>query len=167
MDNNIYILIIILLTILIIFYGGHYNFELIEYDTNYFSSLNVIKIYESKLQSLNIKFDDYIDVTNQIKLTDIIIPNLIKIFLLKIKPFSFFNINKLIDNLNKKSIIMIIFNHNSHNNIELLIKNKNNIGYFYSLDKQISLTGFFNIYNNSEELINLTIFLIKKPFWFY
>ena len=63
--------------------------------------------------------------------------------------------------------MMIIFNHNKVNDLELLVGlDKNSNGYFYDLKKDISITGLYNIYNNSENSINITIFIIKKPFWY-
>ena len=75
--------------------------------------------------------------------------------------------------------MMILFNHKKYNNLELLVDNSeqnlykhNNVpisseslGYFYDLEKSISITGIFHIYNNSAEPIYLTCFILKKPFW--
>jgi hypothetical protein len=73
---------------------------------------------------------------------------------------------------------MIIFNHNKHNNLELLINDNYQINktdvinlnissnkYFYDLEKNISITGIYHIYNNSNEPIIITCFILKKPFW--
>ena len=71
----------------------------------------------------------------------------------------------------------MIFNHKKHNNLELLIdtekfdlnENSNipaqSYGYFYDLEKVISIVGIYHIYNNSNEQINITCFILKKPFW--
>ena len=169
MNDILYILIIILLTIMIIFYGGHNNRELIEYDSNFFLNFNNILIYEKKLQIYNHNFidEDYIDISTYIPLSETLIPNLIKPYFIYIKPYSYFNINKLIKELNKKSLIMIIFNHNNNNNLELLLNIENNIAFNYKINKKISINAIYNIYNNSDTIINLTLFILKKPYWYY
>ena len=43
--------------------------------------------------------------------------------------------------------------------------NINSYGYFYDLEKSISITGIYHIYNNSIEPIYITCFILKKPFW--
>ena len=37
---------------------------------------------------------------------------------------------------------------------------------YYDLEKIISITSIYHIYNNSNENIIITCFLLKKPFWF-
>ena len=62
---------------------------------------------------------------------------------------------------------MIIYNHNKINNLELIVSSDNSNGYFYDLTKIISITEIYPIYNNSNETIIITLFIIKKPFWHY
>jgi hypothetical protein len=84
---------------------------------------------------------------------------------------------------------MVIYNHNifsenkdnfsninsSLNNLFLLLdSNKECIdnkcktyGYYYKISKKISILDIYPIYNNSNQTINLTIFIIKKSFWHY
>ena len=70
----------------------------------------------------------------------------------------------------KNNFIMIIFNHNNVNNIELIVNREINIekntSYLYSLINKISITGIYDIYNNNDVDIYITIFIVKKPFWY-
>ena len=176
MDNYLYIIIIIGLTIFIVFYGGHNSQNKIEYDTDYFSNLNTIILFENKLLSIKKnQFDfstvNFYNIDDFLPLSHNIIPNFINCFYIKINPLSLFNINNIVDKNESKNIIMIIFNHAKYNNIELQINNfkehSNNYGYFYKLKHNISVVGIYNIYNNSNEFIYITCFIIKKPFWYY
>lgn len=172
MNEFTYILIIILLTIFILLYGGHNNQDLVEYNSNYFQNLNRIIIFEKKLQVYNSKANfadkDFINIKDYIKMSLCLIPNLVDLFFINIKSHSFFTIDKIFDKkLNKKEHLMIIFNHNKNTDLELLIGlDKNSNGYFYDLKKNISITGLFDLHNNSSISINMTIFIIKKPFWY-
>jgi hypothetical protein len=167
-----YLLIIIFLSIFVILYGGHNNQNLIEYDSYYFQNFDKIILFENKLQVYNTKVNfesnDFIDLDNYVKLSKSLIPNLENLYFINIKPHSFYNIEKIFDNkLNRVEYLMIIFNHNKSNNLELLLgKDTDNNGYFYDLVKKITITGIFNLYNNSNDFINVSIFFIKKPFWF-
>lgn len=165
MNDNIYIFILIILTLLIITYGGHNYQNKIEYESNFFDNFNIIQIFENKLNKLenklNFNDNEYIDIKKQINFK--LIPNLLNAYYIKIKPYSFFNINKLIDKIESK--LLLIFNHNKIKFIELLVKYENNIGFFYELTKTISITSLYPIYNNSNETIFITILVVKKPFW--
>ena len=55
MDDILYILIIIIIFVLTIFYGGHNLIKNIEYYNNYFNSNNII-IFDNKLKKFN--FDE-------------------------------------------------------------------------------------------------------------
>lgn len=182
MDDNLYIIIVIALTIFIIFYGGHNYQNKIEYNSKFFDNFNAIIVYENKLQKSihEIQFIDidHVNINNRLKICKNLIPNFIDCFYIKINPYQLFNINKIVKKENHDTHIMIIFNHNSHNNLELLINNsnfyeKNMItsqyynGYFYDLEKKISILGIFHIYNNSKEIIYITCFILIKPFWHY
>ena len=192
MDNFTYLIIIIGLTIFIIFFGGHNNQELIEYDTYYFDSLKSITLFENKI-NLIIKnkqiFSDknFININKFLNTTNVLIPNFVNCFIVKINSHQLFNIFNLINNIDAKTHIMIIFNHNLHNNLELIINKTNNIcynidnannigdnheikknlGYFYDLTKQISIVGIHHIFNNSNDDIVITCFILKKPYWHY
>jgi hypothetical protein len=64
---------------------------------------------------------------------------------------------------------MIIFNNDENrvNNLELILDTKDNINYNYPLINKVSITSLYNIYNNSSNTINIIIFIMKKPYWFY
>ena len=195
MDNILYIIIIIGLTIFVLFFGGHNRQNIVEYDSEYFYNLNTIIIFENKLNKNHIEliFDsnNFVNINKYLDTSHIIIPNFIDCFYIQIKPYSIFNIFKIIKKEHILTSMMILFNHKKHNNLELLInnstnnlyeynylgtntntnthmENKNNIitGYYYDLEKIISITSIYHIYNNSNENIIITCFLLKKPFWF-
>lgn len=176
MDELNYLLIIIFLSIFVILYGGHNNQNLIEYDSNYFQNLNKIILFEKKLQiynkEVNFGSEDYINIKDYIKISNSLIPNLESMYFINIKPHSFYLINKIFNQkLIFKEYLMIIFNHNKSNNLELLLgkdsdPNSDSVAYFYDLEKNITVTGVFDLYNNSDVNINVTIFFMKKPFWF-
>lgn len=170
MDYYTYLIIIISLTIFIIFFGGHNNQPLIEYNSNYFNNLKSITIFENKINHImknNLLFvnKNFINVNDFLNTNNILIPNFVNCFIIKIKSFTLFNIYNLIDKTECKTHIMIIFNHNLYNNLELMINHKVNSGYFYNLTKQISIVKINHIYNNSESDIKITCFIFKKPYW--
>ena len=51
------------------------------------------------------------------------------------------------------------------NDLELVISKNESDLYMYDLEKNISITGIYDFYNNSDLIINFTIFIMKKPFW--
>ncbi len=172
MDDIHYIIIIILLTVFTFYYGGHNNQSKLEYTSNYFSNLDRIILFENKLQKFNTDANfnskDYINIKEHIKSCHTIIPNLVDLFFIKINPNSIYKINKIFNIKNIDEYSMLVFNHNKekHINLELLVDHTNTSGYFYPLKKNISLVKIFDIYNSSNKEINLTIFFIKKPFWY-
>lgn len=180
MDNFTYLIIIIGLTIFVIFFGGHNNQELIEYNTSYFDGLKSITLFENKLNLIikNKKIfsnENFININKFLNTTNVLIPNFVNCFIIKINSHQLFNIFNLINKTDAKTHIMIIFNHNLHNNLELMINSnnnnlkpmvkKNNFGYFYDLTKQISIVGIHHIFNNSNDDIVITCFILKKPYW--
>lgn len=183
MDEILYYIIIITLSIFIIFFGGHNNQEKIEYDSKYFYNLNSIINFENKINQIYLKNNsifkntNFLNISEYFNVTNILIQNFVNCFLIKIYPNNFFNIFNIIDKSIAKYHIMIIFNHNKYNNLELLILNNNELNkinnenlnisdkYFYDLEKKISITGIYDIYNNSNEPIIITCFILKKPFW--
>jgi hypothetical protein len=183
MNDFLYIIIIIGLTIFIVFFGGHNNQNKIEYDSIYFNNLNLIINFENKINSIAnneiFKNNNFININEYLNTTHILIPNFINCFFIKINSFAAFNIFNIIDKLEINNRMMIIFNHNKSNNLELIINNLDsnlynkkysgelvNTGYFYDLEKNISITGVYHIYNNSNENIIITCFILKKPFWY-
>lgn len=179
MDDFLYLITIIMLSIFIIFYGGHNNQDKIEFDTNYFNGLNLIVNFEKKINLIyknnNNIFSNknYVNINKYFNTSNILIPNFVNCFLIKINSNEIFNIYDIIDSSIIKTHMMIIFNHNKHNDLELVITNhftqldlnKNNDYYFYDLEKNISLTSIFDIYNNSNKTAVITCFIVKKPFW--
>ena len=169
MDDILYILIIIIIFVLTIFYGGHNLIKNIEYYNNYFNSNNII-IFDNKLKKFN--FDENIekilDVSKYIDLSYSLIPNLIICYIIKLDPYEFFDVIKKLYNdqnkINDKNFLMVILNHDK-NNIELLLNIENNIGNFYLLTQKISILDIYIIYNNSSTKINFTLFIINKPYW--
>lgn len=176
MDFYLYLLIIITLTIFIIFFGGHNQQIKIEYTNDNFKNLNSVIIFEKKLNAINDDniFNDknFVNINKYFDTTHIIIPNFVNCFFIKILPNTIFNIFNIVQKDKINNLMMILFNHKKHNNLELLIhtskqnQNQNEIGYFYDLEKNISITGLYHIYNNSNEIVYLTCFIVKKPFWY-
>lgn len=186
MDNFTYLIIIIGLTIFMVFFGGHNNQELIEYESTYFYGLKSITLFENKINLIveNKKIfsnENFINIDKFLNTTNVLIPNFVNCFVIKINSYQLFNIFNLINVNDVKTHIMIIFNHNYHNNLELMINKTNyvcddiiinnvitkndNWGYFYDLTKQISIVGIHHIFNNSEQDIIITCFILKKPYW--
>jgi len=151
---------------MMLFYGGQNNLNKIEYNSGYFKNLDNIILFEKHIKK-NIKNDlniDFEDITSRINIH--VIPNLEYAYYIDIKPNNYYNIDN-IDNIDNTKNIMIIFKHNDIDNVKLIVKTDKNNHYMYNLDKKISITGLFPIYNNSKTLISVTIFIMKKPFWYY
>lgn len=183
MDDLTYLILIIIIFIFIIFYGGKNNIDKIEYSTNCFTNINSIITFEKKIKSIfDLKKNDFNNLNNFININkylntkNIIIPNFVNCFLIKIYPFKIFKIKNIIGDNDKKTHIMVLFNHNEINNLELIINivsiysEKNQswekiYGYFYDLKKKISIVGMYDIYNNSNIPIEISCFVLKKPFW--
>ena len=124
-------------------------------------------------------------ITNEVDLSECLIPNIIDIFFVNIKPHSYFDIRKHVKT--KSSNFMVIYNHNiiteiqdnftninsANENLMLLLDsvkecNYNickNFGYYYPINKKISILDIYPIYNDSNYVINITIIIIKKSFW--
>lgn len=177
MNDLLYLIIIICLTFFIIFYGGHNNQDKIEYDSDYFNNLNSIIKFEKKINSFYLNDNNifintnFINIDKYFNTTNILLPNYVNCFLIKIDSHCIFNIENIIEKSKCKTHIMVIFNHNLKYNLELVIddldNSNNNDGYcnFYNLKKNISTTGIYHIYNNSNENVVITCFILKKPFW--
>lgn len=183
-NENSYILIVIIIILTMLIFGGpkkHNNLQ-IEYDSKNYRYLDSLILFEKELQKYNSSNFDYLHITNQINLSECLIPNIIDIFFVNIKPYSYFNINNHV--INNVSNLMILYDHNMDNNINknidnyktklmlLLDKKKecinnicNNFGYYYDITKKISILDIYPIFNNSDSIINITIIIIKKSFW--
>lgn len=180
MDDLLYLIVIICLTIFMVFFGGHNNQDKIEYDSDYFNNLNFIIKFEKKINLIYLNNNNdifsntnFVNIDKYFNTTNILLPNYVNCFLIKINPNSIFNIYNIIDKSKCKTHIMVIFNHNSDNNLELVIGNLDNLNNldndeycdFYDLKKNISTTGIYPIYNNSNVNVVITCFILKKPFW--
>ncbi len=175
MKDIYYILLIITLTVFVLYYGGH-NFQTkIEYDSEYFYNINKIILFEKKLHKFNQKQNfnekNFINIEDYVSTSQIIIPNLIDMFFIKIEPKSFFAIENIFT-LDKTQHLMIIFNNSVisnnltvPNNLELLIGLDQDSIYLHKLNNKVSITGLYDIYNNSDDFVNFTLFIMKKPFW--
>jgi hypothetical protein len=168
-NDNSYIIVITIMILAIVIFGGykkHDNFQ-IEYDTNNYQFLKSLTIFEKNLQKYNSSNEEILKITDKINLTECLIPNIVDIYFINIKPFSYFNINKHIKEIDNK--LMILYDHNKDNipnNVMLLLNHTTKFGYFYEITKQISILTIKPIYNNSNNVINITILIIKKSFWF-
>ena len=192
-------MIIFTLTFMILFYGGVNYHKQIEYNSSYFDNYNRITFYKKKIVKYNIPSnynnDNFIDLSKFEKISDSLIPNLYSIYFINIKPNTIFNINKIFsENLpivSYSNYLMIIYNFNDHDNLELLINIENfseiqqnlsetlefvetkfqknfQVGDFYKLNKSVTITNIYSIYNfNVQTISNLCIFFVKKPFWYY
>jgi hypothetical protein len=164
------IILLILLTIIIIFYGGKNHSTLVEYDNDYFKNYNNIIIFEKTLEKYYSKFNEinnnnnYVTINEISKLADSILPNYINNYLIKIEKYSYFDITNIINVNDKNNLMMIILNNNL-NNLKLIVNKENNINYFYNLNKKTSITGIYDIYNDNDFEIFVTIFIVKKPYY--
>jgi hypothetical protein len=156
MDENFYIIIIIGLTILIIFFGGHNYQRQIEYDIdgNFFKVFSLIKYIEIKLQNLNNKIEyndkNFVNIDDKIMINEIIIPNFTSCFYIKIDPYSLFNIFNIINYDQLKNYLIIIFNHNKYSDLEILINNDTLDLYSNEQFKSISISN--NVISVAESL---------------
>ena len=171
MDDFLYFIIIIGLTIFIIFFGGHNNHHKIEYNIDNLNYLNMIINFEKKINLIYLNNTDiftdknFVNIDKYFNTANTLIPNFVNYFLIKINPNSFFNIFNLIDKSIAKSHMMIIFNHNKQNNLKLVIGENNNHQIHYDLEKNISITSIYHIYNDSNSDIIVSCIFLKKPFW--
>ncbi len=170
MDEVNYILLIIGLVAFTLLFGGHNNQLKIEYNLNYFDNINKIIYYEQKMQKFNTQYNfndnNYINIEDYISTSQIIIPNLVDMFFIKMKPKSIFIIGDIFK-LEKKEHIMIVFNNynTNYSSIELIIGTEKDGAYFYGLDKKISVVSIYDLYNNSDQTLNITLFFMKRPYW--
>jgi hypothetical protein len=196
-DNICWIIMIILITLLIIIYGGPKKYDYpVEYDKHNFSYIENLFLFEKLFENYSIQNNDnYEDITQKYQNHNQIVPNLLNLYYVSLKPNTHFIFNKIMN----CTPIMIIYNHNNIDtditndaDLKLLIRqtnecdkvnkvnkvnnlnesNKiisqcNNYGYFYTLTNKISVVNIFPIYNDSDKIINFTLYIIKKPFWFY
>ncbi|AYV80016.1 MAG: hypothetical protein Gaeavirus5_13 [Gaeavirus sp.] len=179
------LLLIIIIILLIVIYGGpRKHVHSIEYNPKNYKFLNNLSVFESQLQKYNIPEDvEFQNITKNINLTNCLIPNIIDIFYVNIGSHKFFDIRKHIDNTGLN--IMILYSHTTKNNNFAVIDNITNdklmllidkqhecndacglYGYFYNVTRKISILDIYPIYNDSDKTVNLTLLILKKPYWF-
>ena len=171
MDDKLYIFIILFLTIIILFFGGHKNINDVVYESNHFIFKNNLFLLKEKFKNIynliknsNNKINDLTTYNLQIEK---LIPNLQKNIIVIIEPKTFLKKEEIqLDNYN--SHIMIFYNFlDINNNLELLIEKNGSEGYFFYIENnQLSLHTIHDIYNNSINKAILYIAVFKKPFWF-
>lgn len=172
----------------IVIFGGYnkHNIFQIEYNPYNYQYLNSLTHFEKELQKYNHSNFDFMQITNKINLSECLIPNIVDIFFINIQPKTFFNIKKHVKDYSHN--LMVLFNHNmiiesndyfSNTNYDvynlmLLLDSKKecnnhiceNYGYFYNVNKKISILNIYPIYNDSDNVINITVIIIKKSFWY-
>ena len=81
----------------------------------------MISFFEKKINKLNkeIIFNNknFFNINNYLDTVNILIPNFIDSYIIKIEPFDFFNINNIMKKDIIKSHLMIIFNNENNNNL--------------------------------------------------
>ncbi len=177
-----YIILLIILFVIMIIYGGLNKIKNIEYDYSKIENIKNILWLEHNMKNIKEYYSNYNDITNNFKKTVKTIPNLQKILIVKIHPKNVFNLlNNNIKNFNNDDVInfneymMIIFNHNQVNDLELILNTNyeciqhscNNMSYNYDLTKKITLADLYPIYNNSNNIIEISLFIVKRPFFTY
>jgi len=183
-DDNFYICVIVAAVLLMVIYGrpNKTSDYIIEYDNEqfkyfeklYFVDRQIEKNYKIETKIINNDANGSIeDITSRLNNCERFIPNIVSIYNIKLNPKSFININKYAGT-NKIMLIKINNQDIAYTNIQLLVNNNyecdNNIcgnyAYLYSLDKSKSIVNIYPIFNNSDKIANLTIYIIKKPFWY-
>lgn len=158
-----YYLLIIILTVLILFYGGINKISQIEYDYTYFKSIHNIRLFKNYLLKNNSK--ENIDLLYITKNISIIINNLEHLEYVNIEPFQYYIDNKMYD----KSLLMIIYTvNNDFNKLQVVIDKLDNKQFLnYNVSNDLFITNPYVIYNNSNENTKFIVAFIKKPYWYY
>jgi hypothetical protein len=158
-----YYLIITMLTILMMFYGGINKTLSIEYDHTYFEYIKNIRLFENYVLNNNSK--ENIDLLSITKNCSILVNNLFSIYYINVEPYSYF-IN---DSMYDKSLLMIIYTvSNDYKKLQIIIdKVDENKFINYNITTDLFLTNPYIIYNNSNQNTKFIIAFIKKPFWYY
>ena len=158
--NDKYIIILII-TILIIFYGGINSYKKIEYNINNFHNIKQYILLKKQLRYNIIDNNavDIEDVFSHVKYG--FIQNLVGAYYINLKPHTQY----LFKQYNKKTHLQLIFDDSEK--LNLLVFNSFSKKYFYKLNNKISITDIYPLCNNTNSNINLTVFIIKKPFWFH
>jgi hypothetical protein len=165
MNDTEYFIILIILTIIMLLFGGRKKNHKIEYNENKFYNLQKIYTFSNKFKKHKETSVISIDKINTL------IPNIEKIMVIYLNPNEYFNIEHHLQKNYIKSSLMVLYNYDNKNihNLELILStNSDNSdeGLFYNIKKNITITDIYSIYNNSNDVINFAIIIIKKPHWF-
>jgi hypothetical protein len=170
-----YLLILIILTILIIFYGGINKILYIEYEHKYFKCIENIRHLNKYLHKQNSLIN--IDLKSIFLKIDIIINNLFSVYYINIKPTSYCILKEMFD----KSLLMVVYTiNNDYNKLQIIIdmdvynykeSTRNNMDeqltvFVHDITKDIFITNPYIIYNNYNENTKFILLFIKKPFWY-
>lgn len=158
-----YYLIIIMITIFMIFYGGVNKILQIEYKHTYFNYIKNIRLFKKFLSKHNSKQN--IDLLSISKNFNILINNLHSMYYINMDPFSY----HIIDDMYDKSLLMIIYTvNNDYKKLQIIIEHVGDeIFLNYNVSSELFLTNPYIIYNNSNEDTKFILTFIKKPFWYY
>lgn len=158
-----YYLIIIMMTILMIFYGGVNKISQIEYDSTYFEYIKNIRLFKNYLLNSNSKKN--INLRSIAKNFSFLINNLCSMYYVNIEQFSYYVNDSMYDN----SLLMVIYTvNNDYKKLQIVINKIDDKKFLnYNVSNDLFLTNPYVIYNNSNENIKLIVAFIKKPFWYY
>ncbi len=158
-----YYLLIIILTILMLFYGGVNKISQIEYDYTYFKCIQNMRLFKNYLLKNNSK--ENIDLLYKTKNISILINNLEHLEYVNIEPFQYYINNEMYD----KSFLMIIYTvNNDFNKLQVVIDKLDNKQFInYNVSNDLFITNPYVIYNNSNENTKFILAFVKKPFWYY
>lgn len=162
MNDITYFIILIILTIFILFYGGHNNINTIVYDRyKYFDIYKKISIFDNKFNKIYANantLNERTDITDTITHFDYVLPNINKVEYIKLKGNHILEIDASSDKL------LLIYNF-TECNLDLIIDYENE-EYLYEL-KKFNIVKPSNIYNNSVYSCEFVICEINKPFWYF
>lgn len=182
MQSIIYLIILVLITIFMLLYGGHNFRKKVTYDSKYFDIFKRVNFLcnEIKEKTLYIK-NEYTGKNYIVNMTkniscDKIIPNCVNVYIINIKPSGVINMINFMkqQNFDINTHLMIIFDYNGNHKkiydrfLYLIIEEKyeGNYSLLHALDKKINIFDIYNIYNPTTNDVSFSLFLIKKPFWF-
>ena len=165
MNDTEYFITIIALTVVIFLFGGKKVNHKIEYDANKFYNLKKIDKFKNK-------FKKYKEThTFKFKIFDTLIPNIENVTVVYLKPNELFSVNHYCDENYDNKCLMVVYNYDDQKvtDLDLLVsKNSANLneGLFYKINKNVTITNVYPVYNGTQNTINFAIIIIKKPHWF-
>lgn len=183
MESIIYLIILVLLTIFMLLYGGHNFRKKVTYDSKYFDIFKRVNFLcdeiKEKTSFIENEYSGKNYIVNMTKniLCNKIIPNCVSVYIINIKPNGVINMIDFMkqQNLDINTHLMIIFDyHGNHKKIYdrflyLIVEEKyeNKYSLLHTLDKKINISDVYSIYNPTTNDVLFSLFLIKKPFWFH